>query len=63
MKKLVPLVIVLLILCVGLSWVICIGLIKLITMCFGLTFSLLTATGIWLILVLLNGFLFSGRSN
>ena len=45
----------------GLSWLICCGIIKLITLCFGLAFSWATATGIWLILILLNGFLVSTR--
>ena len=36
----------------GLSWLVSVGIIKLITLCFGWSFSLLTATGIWLILAL-----------
>lgn len=44
----------------ALSWVITCGIIKLITMCFGLTFSLGVATGIWLICILLKG-LFSNN--
>lgn len=36
------------------SYGISIGLIKLITLCFGISFSLAYATGIWLIVVLLN---------
>lgn len=39
----------------GLSWIITCGLIKLITLCFGLTFSWAIATGIWLILMLIGG--------
>lgn len=35
------------------SWIITCGIIKLITLCFGLTFSWAIATGIWLILCLL----------
>ena len=35
---------------VGLSWLITIGFIKLITLCFGIKFSFAIATGIWLIL-------------
>ena len=34
------------------SWLATCGLIKLITLCFGWTFSWLIATGIWLILLL-----------
>lgn len=36
--------------CYALSWIITCGLIKLITLCFGWTFSWATATGIWLII-------------
>lgn len=36
--------------CYALSWIITCGLIKLITLCFGWTFSWGTATGIWLII-------------
>ena len=38
----------------GLSWILTCGIIKLITMCFGWTFSWLTSTGIWLIAFLLR---------
>lgn len=38
----------------GLSWITTCGIIKLITLCFGLTFSWLTATGVWLILCILK---------
>lgn len=41
----------------GLSWIVTCGVIKLITMCFGLTFKWSIATGIWLILCLLRGFI------
>lgn len=44
-----------LILCFGLSWLITCGIIKLITLCFGLTFKWSIATGIWLVLCLLRG--------
>lgn len=37
-----------------LGWAITCGLIKLITLCFGLKFNLLVATGIWLVLLLLK---------
>ena len=46
--------IVILILCAGFSWLITCGIIKLITMCFGLTFNWAIATGIWLALGLLG---------
>lgn len=38
----------------AISWAVTVGIIKLITMCFGLPFSLLAATGIWLIMILLK---------
>ena len=38
----------------AISWIITCGIIKLITICFGLTFSWAIATGIWLILCLLK---------
>ena len=37
-----------------LSWLINCGIIKLITMCFGLTFKWSIATGIWLIIIILK---------
>ena len=48
--------IVILLLAVGyaISWIITCGIIKLITICFGLTFSWAIATGVWLILCLLK---------
>lgn len=47
-------VIVILALTYGLSWIITCGIIKLITICFGLTFKWSIATGIWLIICLLS---------
>ena len=38
----------------ALSWAVTIGVIKLITMCFSIGFSLPMATGIWLIMCLLK---------
>ena len=38
----------------GLSWIVTCGIIKLITVCFGLEFSWAVATGIWLVLFLLK---------
>lgn len=38
----------------ALSWIVTCGIIKLITMCFGLAFSWVVATGIWLIYILLK---------
>lgn len=38
------------------KWLITCGLIKLITLCFGLPFSWSIATGIWLVLYLLHSF-------
>lgn len=42
---------------IALSWGITIGIIALICLCFHLTFNLLIATGIWLILILISSFL------
>ena len=39
----------------GLSWGVTVGLVYLICLCFGLTWSLLTATGVWLALLLIRG--------
>lgn len=41
--------------CCGLSWIVTCGIVKLITMCFGLTFKWSIATGIWLIICMLGG--------
>lgn len=41
----------------GISWIVTCGIVKLITMCFGLAFSWLWATGIWLTMILLSGVL------
>lgn len=38
----------------GLSWILTCGIIKLITLCFGLTFKWSIATGIWLMLCILK---------
>ena len=38
----------------GISWIFTCGIIKLITMCFGLSFTWAMATGIWLIICILK---------
>ena len=38
----------------GVSWIVTCGIIKLITMCFGWTFKWSIATGIWLIICILR---------
>lgn len=40
--------------CYGLSWIVTCGIIKLITMCFGLTFKWSIATGVWLVICILR---------
>lgn len=40
--------------CYGLSCIVTCGIIKLITMCFGLTFKWSIATGIWLVICILR---------
>lgn len=47
-------IIVILVAIYGISWIITCGIIKLITMCFGLTFKWSVATGIWLVILLLK---------
>lgn len=47
-------VVLILIAAYGLSWIVTCGIIKLITMCFGLTFKWSIATGIWLIICILK---------
>lgn len=41
----------------ALSWIITVGVIKLITICFGLTFKWSVATGIWLCLCVIQTWL------
>ena len=43
-----------LVLAYGVSWIVTCGIIKLITMCFGWTFKWRIATGIWLIICILR---------
>ena len=38
----------------AISWIITCGTFYLITLCFGLEFSWLTATGVWLVMILLK---------
>lgn len=47
-------IMVLLIACYAMSWIITCGIIKLITMCFGLTFKWSIATGVWLIICIMQ---------
>lgn len=56
-------IIVMVALILGFSWGVTVGIIKLITLCFGLTFSWPIATGIWLVLVLVSNFLRPRNSN
>ena len=48
-------VILLVAVCYGISWIATCGIIKLITICFGWNFSWPVATGIWLIIMILKG--------
>ena len=50
----VAVVILLVAVCCGVSWIATCGIIKLITMCFGWEFSWAIATGIWLIICILK---------
>lgn len=56
-------VIIILILSFGLSWIATCGIVKLICLCFGLTFSWLIATGIWLVMILLRSVFGSGSND
>lgn len=47
----------------GISWIATCGIIKLITICFGLTFKWSVATGIWLVICLLQGIFKSNSSS
>ena len=47
----------------GTSWICTCGIIKLITLCFGLRFTWKIATGIWLILFLITGGFTVKRNN
>ena len=38
----------------AISWVVACGIVYLITLCFSLEFSWLTATGVWLVMILLR---------
>lgn len=38
----------------AISWLITVGLVKLVTLCFGWAFSWLIATGIWLLFILIR---------
>lgn len=44
-------------LALALSWIVTCVIIKLITLCFGVAFSWLIATGIWLVFLLLKSYL------
>lgn len=52
--KIIACTILVIVLAYGISWIISCGIIKLITICFGLTFTWKVATGIWLIICLLR---------
>ena len=53
-SSVVLVVIAILIVTYGISWIATCGIIKLITLCFGWTFKWPVATGIWLIMFLLS---------
>lgn len=48
---------------VALSWAVTIGIINLITLCFGWNFSILIATGIWLAMFLIRSCFKSNNSS
>lgn len=55
-----PFLLIVILIAIFSSWLMNAMMVKLITLCFGLTFSWATATGIWLILWLL-GSVFGGK--
>lgn len=59
MKSNILVMIVIVIASMAISWGVVVGIIKLITLCFGWEFSLPVATGIWLIMMLAK-MVFSG---
>ena len=54
MKKDILTIILVIVGLVFLEWIITVGIIKLITMCFGWTFKWSVATGIWLVICVLQ---------
>ncbi len=54
MKKAIALFIILFVIVCAISWACTCGLFYLITLCFGWTFSFKTATGIWLVLLVIS---------
>lgn len=56
MKKLITFIIgiVILMSSMFLDWLIATGLVKLLSLCFGFTFSFKVATGIWLVILILR---------
>ena len=54
MKKDILTIVLVIVGLVFLEWIITVGIIKLITMCFGWTFKWSVATGIWLIICILQ---------
>ena len=47
----------------AISWIITCGIFYLITLCFGLEFSWLTATGVWLVMILLKSIFSTTNKN
>lgn len=47
----------------AIDWLIACGLVKLICLCFTLTFTWRLATGVWLVIIMLHLFLFPNRKH
>ena len=62
MKKDILTIVLVIVGLVFLEWIITVGIIKLITMCFGWTFKWSVATGIWLIICILQS-IFKSNAN
>ena len=63
MKKDILTIVLVIVGLVFLEWIITVGIIKLITMCFGWTFKWSVATGIWLIICILQSIFKSNMNN
>ena len=63
MKKDILTIVLVIVGLVFLEWITTVGIIKLITMCFGWTFKWSVATGIWLIICILQSIFKSNMNN
>lgn len=50
-------------LAIALSWAATVGIVALIGLCFSIPVNFAIGTGVWLIMILVKGVLYNGRSN